>query len=188
MRDDRGEPIRVVGSGVDITDLKRTEEALRASERRFRALVQNSSDIISLFDADGTILYQSPSMERLLGHRPQDRIGRNVFSDPIVHSDDRDAKRVSHGTLDDLPWVFHAVVIGTLLMWLYYSCQVILMGAEFTHSYARTFGDAPVPKEYAAPVGYETDREGDARERDHRTRTAHASALPLSGRAVEHGR
>jgi FlaA1/EpsC-like NDP-sugar epimerase len=33
---------------------------------------------------------------------------------------DRDAKRVSHGTIDDLPWVFHAVVIGMLLMWLHY--------------------------------------------------------------------
>jgi exopolysaccharide biosynthesis polyprenyl glycosylphosphotransferase len=33
---------------------------------------------------------------------------------------DRDAKRVSHGTVDDIPWVFHAVVIGTLLMWVFF--------------------------------------------------------------------
>jgi exopolysaccharide biosynthesis polyprenyl glycosylphosphotransferase len=33
---------------------------------------------------------------------------------------DRDAKRVSHGTVDDIPWVFHAVLIGTLLMWVFY--------------------------------------------------------------------
>jgi exopolysaccharide biosynthesis polyprenyl glycosylphosphotransferase len=32
---------------------------------------------------------------------------------------ERDAKRVSHATLDDLPWIFHSIVIGTLLMWLY---------------------------------------------------------------------
>jgi exopolysaccharide biosynthesis polyprenyl glycosylphosphotransferase len=31
---------------------------------------------------------------------------------------DRDLKRVSHSTVDDLPWLFHALVIGTLLMWL----------------------------------------------------------------------
>jgi membrane protein len=36
-----------------------------------------------------------------------------------------------------------------LLLWLYYSCQVILMGAEFTHAYASAFGCAPVPKAYA---------------------------------------
>jgi exopolysaccharide biosynthesis polyprenyl glycosylphosphotransferase len=32
---------------------------------------------------------------------------------------DRDSKRVSHATVDDLPWVFHAVVVGTLLTWLW---------------------------------------------------------------------
>jgi exopolysaccharide biosynthesis polyprenyl glycosylphosphotransferase len=32
---------------------------------------------------------------------------------------DRDAKRISHSTVDDLPWLFHATVIGTLLLWLY---------------------------------------------------------------------
>src|SRR5262249_36246679 len=64
-----------------------------STEERFRFLVQNSWDIISLFDAEGTILYQAPSIERLLGHRPQDRIGRNVFREPIVHPDDMAAKR-----------------------------------------------------------------------------------------------
>lgn len=34
---------------------------------------------------------------------------------------DRDVKRVSHTTIDDLPWIFHALVIGTLLMWVYYA-------------------------------------------------------------------
>ncbi|MFL5782462.1 MAG: sugar transferase, partial [Thermoleophilaceae bacterium] len=33
---------------------------------------------------------------------------------------DRDAKRVSHGTIDDVPWVFHAVLVGTLLLWLHF--------------------------------------------------------------------
>jgi len=33
---------------------------------------------------------------------------------------DRDAKRVSHSTVDDIPWVFHAVLLGVLLLWVYY--------------------------------------------------------------------
>ena len=64
------------------------------SEELFRALVQNSSDMISLVDADGTVVFQSPSIQRLLGYRPEDRIGHNVFSDPMVHPDDRTAQRM----------------------------------------------------------------------------------------------
>ena len=83
----------VVSTGIEVTDQRRAEEALRASEERFRALVQNSSDIITLFDEEGTVLYQSPSIERLLGYKPEDRKGRNVFNDPIVHTDDQATKR-----------------------------------------------------------------------------------------------
>ena len=32
---------------------------------------------------------------------------------------DRDGKRIAHSTVDDIPWLFHAVIAGTLLLWLY---------------------------------------------------------------------
>jgi PAS domain S-box-containing protein len=77
----------------DISERKRVEDGLRRAEERFRLLVKNSSDIISALAEDGTILYLSPSIERLLGRRPENRVGSNVFADPIVHPDDLDRKR-----------------------------------------------------------------------------------------------
>ncbi|MEM6453571.1 MAG: EAL domain-containing protein, partial [Acidobacteriota bacterium] len=59
---------------------------LRRSEARYRALVHNALDLISIIDGDGTVLYQSPSMERALGYRAEDRVGRSTFE--LVHPDD----------------------------------------------------------------------------------------------------
>ncbi|WP_267639373.1 histidine kinase N-terminal 7TM domain-containing protein [Haloarchaeobius amylolyticus] len=60
----------------------------RSTERRFRALIENSSDIVTVVDPDGTVEYQSPSTEQLLGYDPEDVIGTNALS--YVHPDDRD--------------------------------------------------------------------------------------------------
>jgi PAS domain S-box-containing protein len=60
--------------------------ALAASERRFRTLVEHSSDAILLLDAAGTVLYASQSLHRVLGYEPEERIGRSVFE--LVHPDD----------------------------------------------------------------------------------------------------
>ena len=51
------------------------EGAARQSEARFRTLVQNSSDLIAVVDLDTTIRYQSPSVERVLGYRPEELDG-----------------------------------------------------------------------------------------------------------------
>jgi PAS domain S-box-containing protein len=54
-------------------------------------MVQNSSDIVSLLAEDGTILFQSPSIESVLGFKPDELVGKNAFN--YIHPDDRDAVR-----------------------------------------------------------------------------------------------
>ncbi|MEX2588477.1 MAG: PAS domain S-box protein [Actinomycetota bacterium] len=56
------------------------------SEARFRSLAQNSSDVITLIDADGFIVYQSSSVQPLFGFYPLDLIGSKL--DRWVHPDD----------------------------------------------------------------------------------------------------
>ncbi len=70
----------------DITERRRAEDALQSSEQHFRALIENASDIITILDGDGTIRYESPSLERVLGYKPEELIGKNVLE--LVHPDD----------------------------------------------------------------------------------------------------
>ena len=56
------------------------ETALAASERRFRSLVQNSSDLVTILAPDGTILYASDSAERIVGYAPRELVGSSLLS------------------------------------------------------------------------------------------------------------
>ena len=64
------------------------ESALRASEERFRALVENSSDALVVVDIEGRITYISGSSPRHLGWQPHEMVGRSIFD--FLHPDDRE--------------------------------------------------------------------------------------------------
>ncbi|MBK7030550.1 MAG: PAS domain S-box protein [Bacteroidales bacterium] len=70
----------------DIDERKQAEDALHNSEKRFRALIENSSDAIIVIDQNATILYESPAYSRITGRNIKDRIGENGFE--FIHSDD----------------------------------------------------------------------------------------------------
>jgi len=65
----------------------RAVEALERREEHYRSLIENSMDLISIMNLDGTIRYVSPSHERLLGYPLDALVGRNVLS--FVHSEDK---------------------------------------------------------------------------------------------------
>ncbi len=90
MHDEEGNLVAIIGVSTDITEIKKTEE-VRRSEEHFRSLVQNASDVITVVDADGTIRYVSPSIERVLGYLPEERIGRSSFE--LLHPEDLSRSR-----------------------------------------------------------------------------------------------
>lgn len=76
----------VRGSARDITERKQAEDALRASELRFRALIEHGLDNISLLTEDGTLIWENPATTHMLGYEYDQFKGRNIFN--LLHPDD----------------------------------------------------------------------------------------------------
>ena len=81
-----GQPPVLRGVMVDVTARKKIEAELRKREEHFRLLIENASDLISVIDNQGALLFQSPSAGRMLGYRPEEMIGHSLFE--YLHPED----------------------------------------------------------------------------------------------------
>ena len=70
----------------DFISRKRSENQIEERERRFRALIENSSDAIRLFSREGKIQYATPAAERILGYVPGEIVGKDAAD--FVHPDE----------------------------------------------------------------------------------------------------
>jgi PAS domain S-box-containing protein len=101
IRDDKGNPDKVLVVSRDVTERRRAEEDLRQSEERFRALIENSSDAIALLTRSGAVSYAGPSTERILGYPPAEFSGRDFLA--LVHPDDLERTTRVFGELIQKP-------------------------------------------------------------------------------------
>jgi PAS domain S-box-containing protein len=74
------------GTQRDLTAQKRAGEGLQAGENLIRSMIENVSDVVTVMDADGTIRFESPSVERVFGYGREELVGRNALD--LLHPDD----------------------------------------------------------------------------------------------------
>jgi PAS domain S-box-containing protein len=97
MHDDDGTIGGYVFIVSDITRRKEAERAKSHIERRYRALLQNSSDIVAIIDPAGRLQYLSPAVERLLGFEVQELVGRDIFD--LIDPADVEAARLAFSSI-----------------------------------------------------------------------------------------
>jgi len=86
IKDPEGKLIQFLAVQEDITAQLEAKQALSESEARFKALIANSSDIITVLDQEGTITFESQSVRRALGYEAGGRVGESIFT--FIHPED----------------------------------------------------------------------------------------------------
>ena len=97
--DDAEEVQALEGFICDVTEQKLAEDQLAESEARFRCLIENASDVITLLDNRGIILYQSPSVERVLGYGKDTLVGKRGL-DYVLPDDHMRVRDMFRNALD----------------------------------------------------------------------------------------
>ena len=77
---DKNQRVQLLVASRDISEAVQAESAIRDSEARFRLLADNASDVILVADKNGIFRYASPSVERLLGYKPEEIVGQNAYT------------------------------------------------------------------------------------------------------------
>ncbi|MBA4418668.1 MAG: hypothetical protein C0392_12285 [Syntrophus sp. (in: bacteria)] len=82
----KGDTAYVVGTGIELTELKKSVEALKESERKYRELVENANSIILRWSPDGEITFMNEFGQKFFGYSEKEIIGRHVLGTIVPES------------------------------------------------------------------------------------------------------
>jgi PAS domain S-box-containing protein len=89
QKDDEGKPVKINGFTLDITDNVRAGLEIKKRERFYKALIEKNTDTVTMVDADGIILFGSPSILQQFGYQPEEFTGKSVLE--LVYEKDKPA-------------------------------------------------------------------------------------------------
>lgn len=112
--------------------LVQAHRQLAASERRYRALLENTGDMILQYTVDGTLTYVSPASRTLLGFEPEALKARPLFE--WLHPIDRRALEAQQRARPTLPPAFTYIARmqrqDAAWIWVEVSCRLVREGTE----------------------------------------------------------
>ncbi|MFY7840193.1 MAG: PAS domain S-box protein, partial [Lacibacter sp.] len=79
VRDETGQPVRMMGSMMDITERKRAIEALMKSEEKYRTLVEQATDAIFIADTGGRFVVVNPAAVKLSGYTEEELLSMTIY-------------------------------------------------------------------------------------------------------------
>jgi two-component system, cell cycle sensor histidine kinase and response regulator CckA len=115
----------------DLSERRRAEEALRASEERYRIVADFNYDWEYWTGADGSLIYMSPSCERITGYRIDEFLADPDLTIKIVHPDDLDLMRghtdeALSGTCQVCKVDYRIITRAGDVRWISHYCQAVL--------------------------------------------------------------
>ena len=104
---------RIWGTTRDVTELKRAEEALQASEKRIAELIENTRMLTVMLDLDGSVTFCNDYFLRLTGWRAGDVAGKNWF-DLMVPPEEREKAKAEFAAAakSPTPRHFESTLVG----------------------------------------------------------------------------
>lgn len=100
----------VMGSITDINDKIEFENKLKISEKKYRFIAENTTDLICQHQLDGTFLYVSNSSIEISGYTPSELVGKSPFD--IIHPDDKEKLMFTILSMDDPDKAYNVVYRG----------------------------------------------------------------------------